>query len=74
MATGAHMTPRGKGDDSKRFDTLRAAAALSGFELLRTDPSDGRVRYIGIKWGTAREIGTCLDLVESFVRVLGGKP
>ncbi|MEY4764318.1 MAG: hypothetical protein RI907_991 [Pseudomonadota bacterium] len=58
----------------KRFDTLRAEAALSGFELLRTDPLDGQVRYIGVKWGVASEIGTCLDLVERFVRVLGGKP
>ncbi len=68
------MSDQAERDDSKRFETLRAAAALSAFELLRTDPADGPVRYIGIKWGSAREIGTSLELVEGFVRVLGGRP
>lgn len=59
-------------DDPKRFASLRAAAALVGFELLRTDPVDGQVRYLGAKWGVVREIGTTLDLAEGFVRVMGG--
>ena len=60
-------------NDDKRFVTLRAAAALAGFELLRTDPIDGQVRYLGCKWGVVREIGTTLHLVEGFVRVMGGQ-
>jgi hypothetical protein len=60
-------------DDSKRFLSLRAAAALAGFELLRTDPQDGAVRYLGIRWGVVRELGTCLDTVDGFVRVMGGR-
>lgn len=62
------------GEAEKRFETLRAAAALAGFELLRTDSLDGQVRYLGSRWGVVREIGTNLDLVESFVRVMGGQP
>jgi hypothetical protein len=58
--------------DSKRFETLRAASALVGFELLRTDPKDGPVRYLGARWGVVRELGTDLDLVGCFVRVMGG--
>ena len=68
------MTAKLVEDDSKRFATLRAAAALAGFELLRTDPVDGQVRYLGTRWGVVREIGPSLDLVEGFVRVMGGNP
>lgn len=60
-------------EDEKRFITLRAAAALGGFELLRTDPQDGPVRYLGVRWGLVREIGTSLDLVAGFVLVKGGE-
>lgn len=67
------MTDRKQHDADKRFITLRATAALAGFELLRTDPKDGPARYLGVKWGVTREIGSSLDLVEGFVRVLGGK-
>lgn len=62
-----------KPDECKRFASLRATAALAGFELLRTDPADGPVRYLGSRWGAVREIGTSLDLVEGFVRVMGGR-
>lgn len=67
------MTGQYLQDDDKRFVTLRAAAALAGFELLRTDPVDGQVRYLGSRWGVVREIGTTLHLVEGFVRVMGGQ-
>ena len=33
-------------DADKRFATLRAAAALAGFEIWRTNPADGPVRYL----------------------------
>ncbi len=66
------MTGRHRQSDDKRFVTLRAAAALAGFELLRTDPQDGPVRYLGVRWGVVREISTSLDLVAGFVRVMGG--
>jgi hypothetical protein len=59
--------------DAKRFNSLRASAALAGFELLRTDPQDGPARYLGVRWGVVRELGTSLDLVDGFVRVMGGK-
>lgn len=59
--------------NAKRFEGLRANAALAGFELLRTDPIDGQVRYLGVKWGVVRELGASLDLVEGFVRVMGGQ-
>lgn len=67
------MTGQYLQDDDKRFVTLRAAAALAGFELLRTDPVDGQVRYLGSRWGVVREIGTTLELVADFVRVMGGQ-
>lgn len=67
------MTGQYLQDDDKRFVTLRAAAALAGFELLRTDPVDGQVRYLGSRWGVVREIGTTLELVAGFVRVMGGQ-
>lgn len=58
--------------DAKRFLTLRASAALVGFELLRTDARDGAVRYLGIRWGSTKDLGTDLNVVERFVRVMGG--
>jgi hypothetical protein len=59
--------------DAKHFEGLRATAALAGFELLRTDPRDGPVRYLGVRWGVVRELGASLDLVNGFVRVMGGQ-
>lgn len=59
-------------EDRKRFENLRARGALVGFELLRTDPRDGPVRFLGTMWGVTKVIGTSLDTVEAFVRVMGG--
>lgn len=59
-------------EDEKRFLTLRAAAALVGFELMRTDARDGVVRYFGTRWGSTQHLGTDLNTVEGFVRVMGG--
>jgi hypothetical protein len=57
----------------KRFCSLRALAAMNGIELLRTNPNDGPVRYLGIRCGKACEMGSSLDLVERFILVMGGQ-
>lgn len=57
----------------KRFCSLRASASMNGIELLRTNPNDGPVRYLGIKCGKACELGSSLDLVERFILVMGGQ-
>jgi hypothetical protein len=68
-----HASDTDQAGDAKRFEGLRATAALAGFELLRTDPRDGPTRYLGVRWGVVRELGTSLDLVDGFVRVMGGQ-
>jgi hypothetical protein len=57
----------------KRFCSLRASAAMNGIELLRTNPNDGAVRYLGIKCGKSCELGSSLDMVERFILVMGGQ-
>jgi hypothetical protein len=59
-------------EEEKLFATLRAAAALGGLEILRTDPADGPVRYLGRWQGVVRELGGDINTVAGFVRVLGG--
>jgi hypothetical protein len=66
------MMPHENIDVEKRFATLRATAALGGLELLRTDPADGPVKYLGRWQGVVRELGADLHTVAGFVRVLGG--
>ena len=44
--------------DSKAFATARAAAALNGYALLRTDPADGPVRFLIERFGLVREVGS----------------
>ncbi|MDO9002831.1 MAG: hypothetical protein Q7V20_05200 [Aquabacterium sp.] len=58
-------------DDVKRFATLRAAAAMVGYQLWRTDPADGNVRYFASRWNVVRDIGD-IDQVAQFVYVVGG--
>ena len=58
-------------DDPKRFASLRAAAALAGYQIWRTDPADGAVRYFASRWNVVRDIGD-IDQVAQFVYVVGG--
>lgn len=61
-----------KADDlQKRFATLRAAAALAGLQIWRSDPGDGPVRYFASRRGVVRDLGD-LAQVEQFLDVLGG--
>jgi hypothetical protein len=68
-STTVHTTAQQ--DDAKRVSTLRAAAALAGYEIARTDPADGPVRFFASRWGVVRELGD-IDQAEQFIRVLGG--
>jgi hypothetical protein len=58
-------------DEAKRVSTLRAAAALAGYQIARTDPADGPVRYFAIRWGLVRELGG-LIAAETFARAAEG--
>ncbi|MFY9480107.1 MAG: hypothetical protein WAQ08_20905 [Aquabacterium sp.] len=58
-------------DQEKRISTLTAAAALAGYQIARTDPTDGPVRFFATRWGTTRDLGA-LENAERFIRVLGG--
>jgi hypothetical protein len=43
-------------DADKVFHSLRAAYALHGHELHRTDPTDGTVTYFSRHWGRVRSV------------------
>lgn len=58
-------------DDAKRVSGLRAAAALAGYQIARTDPADGQVKYFAIRWGLVRYLGDISD-AEAFVRAAEG--
>jgi hypothetical protein len=49
-----------------RFADLRAHAALSGYELMRTAAEDGAVQYLVARWGQVKTLGT-LDDVEDWL-------
>ena len=51
---------------AKRFESLRAAAALNGAELYRLD--DGR--FLLARWGRGRELAT-LDAAAAFLAGMG---
>jgi hypothetical protein len=69
--TSASIRAAAPQDDAKRISTLRAAAALAGYQIARTDPADGPVRYFATRWNIARELGD-LGQAEHFIQVLGG--
>jgi len=50
--------------DQKRWDGARAAAALRGLELLRTDPADGVQRLVAVRGRQAYVVDT-LDQLEA---------
>lgn len=58
--------------EMKRFENLRAAFALAGHCLTRSDSNDGPPRFYVSRWGLVREIAT-VDEAERFFSQIGGK-
>lgn len=56
----------------KVFSTLRAAYALTGHTLHRTDPKDGPVTYWAERWGLMRYLPTLHD-ADVFLAKIGGR-
>ena len=56
----------------KVFHTLRAAYALHGHALHRTDPTDGTVTYWAERWGLVRYLPT-IDTARQFLERIGGR-
>lgn len=56
----------------KAFETLRAAFALQGHTLHRTDPADGPVSYWAERWGLVRNLPTLHD-AALFLAQIGGR-
>ena len=51
--------------DQKAWDTARAAAAMRGIELLRTDPADGGVQRLVAVRGRQAYVVDTLDQLEA---------
>ncbi|MDR3453571.1 MAG: hypothetical protein P4L96_12365 [Rhodoferax sp.] len=60
------------GNTDKVFCSLRAAFALRGHSLHRTDPNDGVVTYWAERWGLVRYLPT-IDTVRQFLEQIGGR-
>jgi len=58
--------------NDKAFSTLRAAHALKGQALHRTDPVDGPVTYWAERWGLVRHLPT-IDVAQRFLDQIGGR-
>lgn len=56
----------------KAFESLRAAFALRGHTLHRTDPTDGPVTYWAERWGLVRFLPTLHD-AALFLAQIGGR-
>lgn len=56
----------------KVFSTLRAAFAMEGHTLHRTDPADGPVTYWAERWGLVRHLPT-IDAARRFLEQIGGR-
>lgn len=55
----------------KAFCNLRAAFALKGTTLSRTDRADGVVSFYATRWGFVRHLGN-FDEARDFLRLIGG--
>ncbi len=55
----------------KAFETLRAAFAVQGHTLHRTDPADGPVTYWSERWGLERCLPTLHDAALFLVQIGG---
>jgi len=58
--------------DDKAFSSLRAAFALKGHALHRTDPADGHATYWAERWGLVRHLPT-IDAARRFLEQIGGR-
>ncbi len=58
--------------NDKAFSSLRAAFALKGHALHRTDPADGAVTYWAERWGLVRHLLT-IDTARRFLEQIGGR-
>jgi hypothetical protein len=56
----------------KVFSTLRAAFAMKGHALHRTDPADGPVTYWAERWGLVRHLPS-IDTARQFLEQIGGR-
>lgn len=56
----------------KVFSTLRAAFAMKGHALHRTDPADGPVTYWAERWGLVRHLPS-IDTARLFLEQIGGR-
>ena len=56
----------------KAFTNLRAAFAMRGHTLHRTDPKDGPVTFWAERWGLVRHLPT-IDTVRQFLEQIGGR-
>ncbi len=56
----------------KVFASLRAAYAIKGHSLHRTDPKDGPVTFWSDRWGLVRHLPT-IDSVGRFLAEIGGR-
>lgn len=56
----------------KEFSTLRAAFALNGHALHRSDPGDGPVTFWVERWGMVRHLPT-IDAARRFLEQIGGR-
>ncbi|HMP11179.1 hypothetical protein [Hydrogenophaga sp.] len=57
---------------STEYEALRAAYAMRGHTLRRTDPADGPVTYWAERWGLVRHLPTLHD-VGMFLSRIGGR-
>lgn len=58
--------------NDKAFSTLRAAFAMKGHGLHRTNPTDGPVTYWAERWGLVRHLPT-IDAARRFLEQIGGR-
>lgn len=65
-------TVKTSADAEKIFQNLRAAYAMQGHALHRTDPADGTVKYLAERWGLVRYLPTLHD-AALFLAQIGGR-
>jgi hypothetical protein len=56
----------------KAFVTLRAAFAIEGHALYRTDPKNGPVTFWAERWGMVKYLPT-IDAARRFLHQIGGR-
>ena len=59
-------------DIDKVFQKLRAAYALHGHALYRTNPNNGTFTYCAERWGLVRYLPT-IDTARRFLEQIGGR-